>query len=138
MKKEEDKLIAKQQSVKKEAAAIDKKLEDKKSALSAVDADIASRQDELGRLEQVIKKKKEEPISLYSGQYIVGRDIAEGRYQATNIGDGSNFVVYSSSGDLKVNTILGGGNVGYGDYIFFAVEGDLIETSAQVKLIPVE
>ncbi|MYL62130.1 hypothetical protein GLW07_02045 [Bacillus hwajinpoensis] len=83
-------------------------------------------------------KKNEEPIKLTAGQYIVGSDIPEGRYQVTNIGEGTNFFVYDPSGLPKVNTILGDSIVGTGDFVFFTSDGDMIETLGPVKLIPVE
>jgi hypothetical protein len=45
--------------------------------------------------------------------------------------------VYSSGGDLKVNQILGT-SFGEPEHIFFAENGDKIETNIRVKLTPVE
>jgi hypothetical protein len=93
---------------------------------------------ELEKLTNIVKAKKEEPKVLSAGQYIVGKDIPAGRYKATNVGRGSNFFVFDSSGDNVVNAILGDGMVGDGDYVFFCDDGYVIETHAKVKLIPVE
>lgn len=98
---------------------------------------ISDAEKELEKLETGIAKKKEEPVSLIAGTFIVGEDVPSNRYQATNVGEGSNLIVYSSSGELKVNTILGD-DWGSGDYIFHAEEGDTIETHGPIKLIPVE
>jgi hypothetical protein len=99
---------------------------------------ISNKKAELEKLTSIVKAKKEEPKVLGAGQYIVGKDIPAGRYKATNVGRGSNFFVFDSSGDNVVNAILGDGMVGDGDYVFFCDDGYVIETHAKVKLIPVE
>ena len=86
-------------------------------------------------------KKKEiprKPVILGAGKHIAGKDFPIGRYKATNVGRGSNFIVYGSDKNLKENTILGNGTIGSGDYTFWAENGDLIDTHAKVKLIPVK
>ncbi|KHE66877.1 hypothetical protein LD39_20465 [Halobacillus sp. BBL2006] len=83
-----------------------------------------------------LQKAEDEPRTLIAGQYFVGKDLPAGRYQVTNIGNGTNFFVYDSGGYPTVNTILG--EDFYGDYVFFTEEGDKIETLGKVKLIPVE
>lgn len=113
-------------------------VDDAKEDLENINADLKTATKDLEKLEKTITKKKEDPTQLLSGVYIVGEDVEPGRYQATNVGSGSNFFVYSDSGSVKVNTILGDSSVGSGDYVFFANDGDLIETNAEVKLIPVE
>ncbi|MBP1971135.1 seryl-tRNA synthetase [Virgibacillus natechei] len=116
---------------------LEENLDEKETELDEITVNIEKKQSELEQLETGIAKKKEDPIELISGTFIVGSDVPPGRYQATNVGQGSNFVVYSSSGSLKVNTILGD-DWGSGDHVFFAEEGDQIETAAPVQLIPVE
>ena len=104
-----------------------------------LNAEIDNKQSELDKITGEIKVKKEAPIFLNSGQYIVGKDIPAGRYRATNIGEGSNFFVYDESGEAVVNTILGDPSTGgTGDYVFFCDDGNIIQTEARVKLIPVE
>ncbi|MFD1039258.1 hypothetical protein ACFQ3N_12770 [Virgibacillus byunsanensis] len=117
--------------------ALQKELDNKSTEVDEISSLIEVKQSELEKIENSIVKKKAEPIDLLSGEYIVGSDVPAGRYQATNVGRGSNFVVYSSGGSLKVNTILGD-DWGDGDYVFWAEDGDFIETAAQVKLIPIE
>ncbi|REB08895.1 hypothetical protein DVB69_06425 [Sporosarcina sp. BI001-red] len=87
-------------------------------------------------MEGKVQKAKGQPKMLNAGKYTVGRDLPEGRYIATPIGRGSNFIVYSSGGSLDVNTILG--SYGEASYTFFADEGSSIETESQVKLTPIE
>lgn len=89
----------------------------------------------------VEEPKEELPVAtetqvLMAGEHIVGTDLPPGRYVATNIGRGTNFFVYKSTGRLKVNTVLGNGSIGSGDYKFWAEDGDRIETRGKVKLIP--
>ncbi|RWZ51339.1 hypothetical protein EQV77_16885 [Halobacillus fulvus] len=114
------------------------KLTDAETKLADVAAQIEEQEGVLASLSGQIEQAGLEPITLIAGQYVVGRDIPEGRYQVTNIGDGTNFFVYDSSGYPTVNTILGDGMVGSGDYLFFTSEGDMIETLGQVRLTPME
>ena len=131
-------LADEEEALKKKVKSLKKELETKEKEKEDLNSDIKGKEKELSKMEDVITKKKEDPIELIAGEYIIGEDIPADRYQATNIGDGSNFVVRSASGSLKVNTILGDSIVGSGDYVFFGDEGDIIETRAPVKLIPVE
>lgn len=131
-------LVEEEETLIKNIETLNKTLDEKEAKKKALKGDIKGKEKELSKIENVVSKTKEDPIELIAGQYIVGTDIPEGRYQATNIGDGSNFVVHSSGGSLKVNTILGDSIVGSGDYVFFADDGDVIETRGRAKLIPVE
>lgn len=45
--------------------------------------------------------------TLVTGEYIVGKHVSPGEYDARAISGGGNFIVYSSTGRLKVNEILG-------------------------------
>ena len=97
---------------------------------------IKSKENVLEQLSVQVQEKMDDPKILSAGQYTVGIDIPVSRYKATNIGSGSNFVVHSASGDLKVNTILGAD--GSGDYTFYAEDGDILITEESVKLIPMK
>ncbi|TKD70848.1 coiled-coil domain-containing protein [Pseudalkalibacillus hwajinpoensis] len=136
--KENDSLQEDKDKSKKELNKLSDKVKEKKTRGSELDDTIKAKEKELEKLEKTIIRKSEEPIELTAGQYIVGTDLPEGRYQVTNIGDGTNFFVYDSSGMPTVNTILGDGMVGTGDYVFFTNTGDMIETLGRVKLMPVE
>ncbi len=50
-------------------------------------------------------------ISLYSGRWVVGEDVGNGRYIATPTSGAGNFIVYDKMGIPKVNEILGDGGV---------------------------
>lgn len=148
---EEQKLKGKEAEVKETLALVEKKneihadiekagkdVEAKKGEITKLDTDINSKKSELEKLSEGVKAKKEEPRTLIAGEYIVGKDIPAGRYKATPVGRGTNFFVYNSSGRAQVNTILGDGGVGRGDYVFFCDAGNVIKTHGEVKLIPVE
>jgi predicted RNase H-like nuclease (RuvC/YqgF family) len=133
-----EKLNKERKNAKKETSGLENDVKAKKDEVSKLDDTIKAKKKEIDQLEDTIVKKNEEPIKLTAGQYIVGSDIPEGRYQVTNIGEGTNFFVYDSSGLPTVNTILGDSIVGTGDFVFFTSDGDMIETLGPVKLIPVE
>lgn len=131
----------KEAEVKEKEEAAKAEIEEKLSSLNAEvkgkELKVKAIEAELAKLESGVQAKKEAPVQLNAGQYIVGHDVKEGRYKATNIGRGTNFIVYGDDGSAVVNTILGTEN-GSGDYVFFAQEGNIIRTEGQVKLIPVE
>ena len=131
-------VIANAEDKEAQSVKLNSDIEKKKKELDGVKKEVGAKQKELDKITKGIVAKNEEPTVLNAGQYIVGKDIPAGRYQATNVGRGSNFFVYDSSGSNVVNTILGDGSVGRGDYVFFVDEGYIIESRAQVKLIPVE
>ncbi|MBO1514301.1 hypothetical protein [Metabacillus bambusae] len=109
----------------------------KKSEIETLNTDIKSKETELASVTGQIKEKEDAPKQLSAGNFIVGTDIPTSRYKAVPVGNSGNFVVYSSYGDLKVNTILGG-DYGEKEYVFFAEEGDQIELAAPAKFIPIE
>ncbi|MDD9149273.1 hypothetical protein OYT88_11980 [Sporolactobacillus sp. CQH2019] len=81
-----------------------------------------------------LTKAQGAPKTLQPGTYIVGKDVPEGRYTVTPVGDGSNFFVHDSSGASVVNTILGSNGVP--SYTFNTVADDQIQTEAVVTLTP--
>ncbi len=117
-------------SLKKEVQVLDDKIKEKKTKIANLDEDIKSRKGD-------IKKLDAAPVSLPSGTFIVGKDVKALRYSASSAGQSGNFVVYSSFGDLKVNQILGS-DYGVSEHIFFADEGDIIESTMPTVLTPVE
>lgn len=131
-------LIEQKDEVVEKISKTNKEVDEKRAESSSLDDEIKSKQDELSKIEKGIKEKEDDPIQLNAGEYIVGQDVPTGRYRVTNIGRGTNFQVFDSSGSAVVNTILGGGDIGRGDYVFFATENTLIKTAGAVKMIPVE
>ncbi|EQB35059.1 hypothetical protein M948_18345 [Virgibacillus sp. CM-4] len=128
-------LVDDRDTIKSEIDNLDTELSDKKAELDDMNSNIESKEEELETLEGDIVKATDKPIELSAGQWVVGTDIPAARYKASG---SSNFFVYSSSGAVMVNTILGDSSVGDGDYVFFAEEGDIIESSAAATLTPVE
>ena len=77
-------------------------------------------------------------VYLYSGKWVVGEDIAAGRYQATATSGSGNFIVHDKSGMLITNEILGG-SMGVAEVTVNLQDGDVIEIDSinQVDLTPV-
>lgn len=76
--------------------------------------------------------------TLEAGEYVVGKDIAAGRYKATPTGQGGDFFVRSSSGLPIVNTTLSSAIGGDKYAIFSCSRGYKIKTQEAVKITPVE
>lgn len=110
-------------------------LETKSKDLEGINTQISQKQAVLDKLNGDIIQAKGQPITLPAGQFVVGNDIPAGRY---NVSGSSNFFVYSSSGRLKVNTILGNGYVGRGDYVCTLDTGDNIENHARTTFTPIQ
>ncbi|MEC5422420.1 hypothetical protein QGM71_02805 [Virgibacillus sp. C22-A2] len=115
--------------------SIESDVKSAESTLAKLNDDIGSAEKELAKLQGDILESVGSPIEINAGQWFVGTDIDPGRYRASG---SSNFVVRDSGGSLVVNTILGDGRSGRGDYVFFAVDEYYIETSAKTTLTPVE
>ncbi|PLR99583.1 hypothetical protein [Bacillus sp. T33-2] len=133
---EAKKVVENKQSIENDIAKLNSDLETKKGEIAAIDANIKAKNDELASITGQIQEKKDAPKQLPAGNFTVGKDIPAGRYKVVPVGQGSNFIVYSGSGRLKVNTILG--SFGVGEYVFDAAEGDNIQTEAPAKFIAVE
>lgn len=133
-----DKLVADTQKAQQNLDAKNKELSDAQGKLDKVSGDLKAKEDKLSTVTADVIKAEGEPKTLGSGEYVVGKDVPAGRYKATPVGKGSNFVVYDENGIAVVNTILGDSSIGSGDYTFFCKNGNIIKTSAQVKLIPVK
>ncbi len=75
--------------------------------------------------------------SIYSGYWICGQDITEGRYKAMVESGQGNFIIYGKSGEAKTNEILGG-DIGVNEVIIDLEDGDIINVAGlkSVKLVP--
>jgi len=122
-----------------EIKELETQISSKKSEIEKLNADIDSKNAELAKVTGQIKEKEEAPKELSAGQFIVGQDIPAGRYKVVPIGRGSNFVVYDSSGQLFVNTIISNTS-GHGvpEYVTYLNDGYIIDSSTPAKYIPVE
>ena len=131
------KIIENRDAIQSDIEKLESQIDEKQSEIASLDEQIQDKQKELASLEGKIQETGEKPIDLPSGTFIVGSDLPANRYKVTTNSSSGNFVVYSSSGKLKVNQILGT-SFGETEHIFFAEEGDIIETNMRVKLTPVE
>jgi prefoldin subunit 5 len=131
------KIIENRDTIQSDIEKLESQIDEKQSEIASLDEQIQDKQKELASLEGKIQETGEKPIDLPSGTFIVGSDLPANRYKVTTDSSSGNFVVYNSSGKLKVNQILGT-SFGETEHIFFAEEGDVIETNMKVKLIPVE
>ena len=118
-----------------EITQLDNDIATKSATVSSLDNDITTKTAELDRLKNAIQVTGEAPKVLPAGQYTVGTDIQPGRYIVTGK---SNFVVYSAYGDLKVNTILGGGSWGEESYTCTLETGDKLELSSKDTFTPIK
>ena len=75
-----------------------------------------------------------EPKTYPAGQLTAGIDVPIGKFKI--YGGSSNFIVRSSNGSLRVNTILGG-NYGVEEYIYTFRSGDKIDAHSSFKLLEV-
>lgn len=130
-------IMDKKDSLEDKISSFESRIKSEQTKLDDLTAEVEAKQTELEKLETVITSKGEEPIKLSPGQYIVGTDFPAGRYIAKPNGGNGNFVVYSDTGDLEVNTILG---TSYGEtsYTFFTFDGYYLENDAPVILEAVE
>lgn len=134
-------IIASRDSIQAEIEELNDQLTQKQNEVSKIDSQIQEKQGELASLEGKVKEAKEKPVSSPSGTFIVGVDLPANRYKAEAKSGFGNFIVTSSSGNLKVNQILDTGSgmgIGVSEHIFYAGEGDVIETTMPTVLIPVE
>jgi len=99
-------------------------------------------QSEINDAKSQIEKLKGEAFALAgtpknypAGHLYAGTDFVIGRYRI--YGGSSNFVVYSSSGRLRVNIILGG-RYGVDEYIYDFDDGDKIEASSSFTMVMVQ
>ena len=96
---------------------------------------ITELEERISDLEADIITIKGDPKTYPAGYLYAGSDFEVGRYK---IYDGkSNFFVHSSSGESRVNIILGG-KYGVEEYIYKFSPGDEIEARGSFKMVTVE
>lgn len=91
--------------------------------------------EQIEKLNGEVAKAKGQPKTYPAGHLTAGTDIPVGKYKI--YGGNSNFVVYSSTGSLEVNIILGT-RFGVEEYIYTFKTGDKIEANSSFKLVEVE
>lgn len=109
-----------------------KELEETKNTLEKEKQSLES---QITSLKEEVIKVKGEAKTYPAGYLTAGEDLPTGKYKI--YGGSSNFVVYSSSGSLKVNIILGG-RYGVDEYIYTFKFGDEVRAESSFKLVAVE
>ncbi|SDZ78567.1 hypothetical protein SAMN05421743_101193 [Thalassobacillus cyri] len=133
------KVIAERDTAEQELSTFQTEIGEFDATIKAKKKEVSNLKNEIERLTNIIVETGEAPKEFAAGQYLVGQDFPEGRYKAVPVGEGSNFVIFNgSSGLADVNTILGDGSFGETEYIFWTSDGDMMETAARVKLIPLK
>lgn len=122
-------------TLKNEQAKIDAQISAKQNELNKKQAEVDSKQAELDKLTGEVVKAAGDPITVSAGDYIVGTDFKAGRYKVSG---SSNFVVYTSSRELYINTILGSSSVGRGDYVATLSDKMIVRCSAKTTFTPVK
>ena len=107
----------------------------KQTELEQLKNEVAAKSTELEQLKTGIVQAQEAPKHLPAGYFTVGTDIPAGRY---SVSGKSNFFLYSAGGDLKVNTILGGGRWGEESYVCYLNDGDIIKANSACTYTPVK
>lgn len=102
------------------------KLKDKNDELQT---EVDGKKKELAALTGTIKQEQAKPITLPGGNFIVGKDLPEGRYKITTTTSSMNYFV----NDGEVNIILGTES-GFAEptYTLDLYEGDKIEQGSSV------
>jgi septal ring factor EnvC (AmiA/AmiB activator) len=132
-------IVNDKENILKDISDIRSQISSKQNELDKLTSDIKAKETELARVTGQIQETEEAPKQLSAGQFLVGKDIPEGRYKVTPIGRGSNFVVYDSSGSLVTNTILSSiPNHGVSEYVTFLSDGEIIDSSTPAKYTPVK
>lgn len=111
---------------------LEKEIEELNKTHSTLNDQIAVKQQELDKLTEDILKVTGKPITLISGDYIIGTDLPQGRYIVSG---SSNFIVYSND-NLYINTILG--DSFDGDYAATLTDGMIMHCSSKTTFTPVE
>ncbi len=115
---------------------IQKKQNELNSEISSLENKKQSLNTEIQRLNGEVTKIKGEPKTYPAGQLTAGVDVPIGKYKI--YGGNSNFMVYSSSGRLEVNIILGSGSYNVNEYIYTFKTGDIIKANSSFKLVSIE
>ncbi|UTR11972.1 hypothetical protein MM300_06670 [Evansella sp. LMS18] len=126
-------------SLEKELAGLEKEVKTKQAEADKLAAEIEAKNEELENVTTVIREKKEEPVSLSAGMFVVGHDIEPGRYLVEPVGRGSNFVTYDANGKLSVNIILSNRpDHGVSEYVLFLGDQYIIDSNTPATFTPIE
>ena len=112
-----------------------KDIEELIASRSTINGSIVEKNAELEKLTNIIVAKKQEPIQMPAGNFVVGTDVPAGRYKIEPNGGSGNYFV----NEYKTNIILGvGDSFQLSEYIISLKTGDKIEQGLPVKYTAVE
>lgn len=106
---------------------ITQKINDLKKEKEALEAQVKEKRSELDSLSVSLNAKSKKTVTLTSGRYETGVNIAEGKYSVT----GSGSIVISSGGSARVNKALKSDGEA-----FTISNGDIIDIDGSAKFIP--
>ena len=125
--------LAKLDGYEAKTANLQNQIANRQHEVSSLSVSLSGKRSELESLTGKVERVRRQPIELPAGHFTVGRDIRPGRF--TVVGE-SNFVVRGRDGDLKANTILGGGGVER--YVCELEDGDQIEAEGADSFYPMD
>lgn len=134
-KKDIEELIVNRSTIEEEVAKKEEEKKNKQIELDTVNGSIVEKNAELEKLTYIIVAKKQEPIQMPAGNFVVGTDVPAGRYKIEPNGWSGNYFV----NEYKTNIILGvGDSFQLSEYIISLKTGDKIEQGLPVKYTAVE
>ncbi|MFS7389882.1 hypothetical protein AB6884_10335 [Carnobacterium maltaromaticum] len=134
-KKDIEELIASRSTIEGEVAKKEEEKKNKQIELDTVNGSIGEKNAELEKLTNIIVAKKQEPIQMPAGNFVVGTDVPAGRYKIEPNGGSGNYFV----NEYKTNIILGvGDSFQLSEYIISLKTDDKIEQGLAVKYTAVE
>lgn len=110
-------------------ASLRNQIEEKKGILFSLNSQLSEKEQQIAALDNAIGLKNINPVSLPPGKYTVGKNILPGKYSVSGSGK---FMVASSDGTSKVNTVLGATPL---ETTF--EKGDIIKLETSVKFTPI-
>lgn len=121
-----------------EISKLDSEIASKEEAIASLETEIEDLNNQIELLQGEIIKIKGEPISFPAGYFTAGTDFQTGRNKIYN--GHRNFVVYSASGRLRVNIILGSVDDDFSvkEYVYNFETGDQIESRTSFKMVFIE
>lgn len=107
-----------------------------KSKINELETNKSNLETQVEKLNKDIITLKGTEKTYPAGFLTAGKDFEPGRYKI--YGGSSNFFVYSSSGSLRVNIILGNGSYRVSEYLYTFQSGEHIEANSSFKMVPIE
>ncbi len=133
LKEELDQLTSEKEKTEGRISKLEGDLEKQTKVMDEKDEEISALKEQIEEKNEEISELKNPPppstSKLGAGKWIAGEHIAPGRYTVSAESGSGNFIVFSSSGRLEVNEILGDGDWGVTDVTFTLSEEDEIEIS---------